>query len=455
MLLRRAKQLSLVIVKWTNGLLFLFFAGVSLGNLIQGKRFKPLISLLGTGITPESILVPALGAAFLALRTRGDEAKRNLAKWANVAALGCWIYVLFRLWFGAGQEHPTYPEILTLAGLVLFLPLINLFVFWRRPATAGPSGPAMDQAATGSGPVSNHFTNHWHGRLPLGTALWVNGWLVIASVLAFQKLLDDGALIRNARTAAMLYAVVYVIGSALAFWFFVGMWRSAMRQMNSGRRPMWGALAQLGVLLYLFNQLDAAVWVYFPTAREHFDAMVGNEIVEPYQIQVSADGGMVELRGGLRFGSATAMERALAAFPKIKLLKIDSPGGRVNEAIRMMGMVRDHGLTTYATGRCMSAATLVLTAGKERGAAAGTRIGFHSARSPSGNAKLGDASMMGSLVSSGVSESFVRRVLSVPGDGMWFPSIEEMLEARVLTSYGVDPPGVAGKMNGGGSVQRE
>jgi hypothetical protein len=220
----------------------------------------------------------------------------------------------------------------------------------------------------------------------------------------------------------------------------VGIWRSATRQILENRQPFWGALAKLSLVLFFLNQVAPIAWVYYPRAREHWNDIAGRDIVGPYQIQVSSNGEVIEFRGGIRFGSAKALQNALQTSPNAKVLRIESTGGRTGEALRMMGMIRERKLATFAVQECLSAATLLLTAGKERGAQEGTRIGFHTSRSSSGNSKLSDASIMGSMLSAGISEEFVRRVLSVPPDRMWYPTAEQMLQAGVLTSYGVFPP---------------
>jgi hypothetical protein len=210
---------------------------------------------------------------------------------------------------------------------------------------------------------------------------------------------------------------------------------------------LYASFARLFVLLFVLNQIGPAIWIHSPQLREHLSFAAGTDPVEPYQIQVIGNGDLVEFRGGLRYGSADTLQSVLADVPGAQVLKIDSPGGRVAEGLKMMALVRQRGMDTYASQRCISAATLVLSAGKSRGAETGTKIGFHACRNPSGNSETGDALVMGGLVSAGVAEDFVRRVLSVPSDSMWFPLPDEMLRAGVLTSYGVFPPNQRGTTN--------
>lgn len=453
------KKALLFTFRWINALLFAFHAfefirdTCNAEHVLNSRAFPASLGSVG------SFLMIASLSAFLGAKQRDNVMRRSFAKSANIAALAFCLYWSLSFWrsrgFGGLSLEETAASLLVMC-FVLGVPLLNSLFFWRAPAppvadaTVAPeivpvTPPELIPTAPDPEPPApaasgNFFLNHWRGLLSLGVSFWVNGWLVVATILAAQKLLDDGSIVRRARVAAVLYTLTYLVALAAGLWVVVGVWRSATRHVRSGRRPVWGSLAKLAVLLLVLSQVGQIVWFYLPKAREHLHFASGEDPFEPYQIQVSANGEIIELRGGLRFGSAHALESVLASLPGAKVLKIDSPGGRVNEALKMMAVVHDRGLNTYASQRCMSAATLVLTAGKHRGAELGTQVGFHACRSPAGSSTSGDASVMGGLVSVGVAETFVHRVLRVPPNQMWFPTPQEMLEAGVLTSYGVFPP---------------
>lgn len=433
-------------VRWANALLVVlnlvdFVRRTCAANYVLAAKSFP-----ASIVSVESLLVVASLTAFFASGRRDDVLKRALAKTANVTALILGLVWLVRIWSNGGFENVPVGSICAWLAMTIGVPVINTIFFWHPPFEPAVSLPEAEASAE---PVlqeaRNFFLSHWCGRLPLGVSFWVNGWLAIASILAFQKILDGNSAIRNPRAAALLYALTAVIAVGLGIWACVGSWRAASRHIRGGRKPLWGALAKMVILLFVLNQIGPLIWIYFPKARENFNYVSGTDPVEPYQIQVSANGEVIELRGGLRFGSANALQEVLNDLPAAKVLKIDSPGGRVGEALKMMGMIHERGLNTYASQRCMSAATLVLTAGTARGAEQGTRIGFHACRNPSGDATMGDGSVMGGMVAAGIAEAFVHQVLAVPPDKMWFPSPGEMLEAGVLTSYGVFPPDKTGR----------
>lgn len=448
------KRALLFTFRWLNALLVLFhlieFIRDSLNvEQVLAEKFFP-VSLA----SPVSFLLVGSLTAFLAADRRREVAPRSLAKCANLAALCFNLYWFVTFSIRRGWGEISVQELAVLLAMLLFavgVPLVNALFFWRAPVVPFEEAPEFAVAETPPDlpPArrANFFVSHWRGDLPLGVAFGVNSWLAIATLMAIQKFLDDGGLMRHARAAAFFYGFTYIAALILGVWVFVGAWRSATRHVQGGRAAVWGSLAKIVIVLFFLNQFGPALWIYFPRAREHLNFFAGNEPVEPYQIQVSANGEVIEFRGGLRLGSALALQRALADLPGAKVLKIDSPGGRINEALKIMALVHERGLDTYASQRCMSAATLVLTAGKARGAEPGARIGFHACKSPSAKGTAGDASVMGGLVSAGVAEAFVHQVLAVPPSQMWFPTPEEMLRAGVLNSYGVFPPGLLAKTN--------
>ena len=176
---------------------------------------------------------------------------------------------------------------------------------------------------------------------------------------------------------------------------------------------------------------------YIPQSAEMLGIIWGDTGIPAYQIQVLPGGAEIEFRGGMRAGSAKELERILAAVPRAKVLHIESPGGRVFEAKQMMQLVCQRNLTTYTSEYCLSAATLVLMAGKERVIAENAKVGFHAGSFPGLTVEQQRETelLVGSTMrSEGVSQQFIDRVLGTPPDQMWYPSFEEMRLAGVITS---------------------
>lgn len=424
------------ILRWSSGLLGLLFLVMSIDTQIDGKASGNISPISGLPLSDLSVFAIGFLTSFFALRRPPNESRRNLGKWGNLLLVAVLAYDIVRLSLvSIGRIHKIETVMVVFVAVLLVVALGNMVACWRLPE----SGPTPSNSLDSDKRVS-YLVRHWRGLLSLSHSYWLNGWLVTASTLAFQRILDSGSVTRSPQTAATLHALVLVIGMCFALWLVVGIWRSATRQMLTESQPVWGALAKLSLLLLLLNQVCPTLWVYLPMAREHWNEITGHDLVSPYQIQVSGNGEVIEFRGGIRLGSARAMQNVLTSFPKAKILKIESSGGRIADALRMTAMIRERNLATYAVRECASSATLMLCAGKERGAQEGTRIGFHTTRSFAGTSNISDASVMGSMMGAGISEEFVGRLMSVPPTSMWYPTAEEMLKAGVLTSYGVFPP---------------
>jgi hypothetical protein len=187
-----------------------------------------------------------------------------------------------------------------------------------------------------------------------------------------------------------------------------------------------------------FLSTSGLIWKsYIPQSAELLSILTGDTNIPAYQIQVLPGGAEVEFRGGLRAGSASELEHILSAVPHAKVLHIESPGGRIAEAKKMMESVRQRSLTTYTSEYCLSAATLVLMAGKERVIAADAKIGFHAGSfpglTPEQQRDVNDV-VRSTMQSAGISAGFIDRVLATPANEMWYPSYDEMKANGVVTS---------------------
>lgn len=283
---------------------------------------------------------------------------------------------------------------------------------------------------------TNYFVRHWRGELSLGISYWVNGLLatfLVAFAATALAAIQDIPL----KLGATLALLVYAAGSLASAWQLVGIWRSALNHVSRGGKSAWATVAKVLVILGLLRCLGLLFGTYIPQSVEMVSVITGDTQFPAYHIRVLPGGTEIEFRGGLRAGCAKELERVLTAVPQAKVLHIESPGGRIAEASKMIQLVRERGLITYTSESCMSAATLVLMSGKERVVAAGAKVGFHAGSLP--GATVEQQREMDDLVrttmhSAGASEQFIKRVLATPSSHMWYPTFEEMLSAGVVTS---------------------
>jgi hypothetical protein len=283
----------------------------------------------------------------------------------------------------------------------------------------------------------NYLIRHWRGDLSLPVTYWVNGLLGTLLVFAATGALTSQQETMDAETGAVLAICLYFAALAISVWQLIGVWRSSSKHVSRGGESGWAVLAKIVVVIAAIRVGTMVVFSYVPQTAELARMIGGDRHLPPYQIRALRDGEELEFRGGLRSGCARDLESALAKYSQAKVLHIESQGGRVAEARRMIKIVRRRELTTYTAEYCISAATLVLMSGKERVVAKGARIGFHAGSLPGATRAQQvemDQLLRNTMRPAGVTETFINRVLATPGTNLWFPSIEEMRLNGVISS---------------------
>ncbi|ANH68184.1 hypothetical protein [Mitsuaria sp. 7] len=281
------------------------------------------------------------------------------------------------------------------------------------------------------------FRRHWNGDYPLGRSYWVNNVLLSLGAvllgLMVVRWLSDRAQYRYSSIAIM---ATMVLAYTCSLWAMRGTWMSASKHTSRGGHRGWAITAQVMLCLGL---VKAAVDVrqLWPQMKEHWQIATGEVFGSNARIELRAGGQSLLLAGGIHEGSAEQLEAALRANPGVRTVVFSSPGGWIREGERLADVVRSRGLNTYVEGGCASACTIAFLAGKDRAAAPNARIGFHAGRRVGGggpSASARDADELRAVYRrAGVEGAFVTRVLSTPYEGMWFPTVDEMLAAKVLT----------------------
>jgi hypothetical protein len=111
-------------------------------------------------------------------------------------------------------------------------------------------------------------------------------------------------------------------------------------------------------------------------------------------------------------------------------------GGLVQEAKDAGALIRSRGLSTYTSGVCASACTLIFLGGKNRFMKTGAKLGFHSPGLPGisrANMREKLAEEERYLTSLGVSPPFAKKAMGTPTETMWYPTAEELTAAAVVT----------------------
>jgi hypothetical protein len=159
---------------------------------------------------------------------------------------------------------------------------------------------------------------------------------------------------------------------------------------------------------------------------------------DAFSLALAADQRSVALSGLIDFGATRALEAMLEAAPEVRVLRLESAGGRVAEARGLATLVHRRALVTSAVRECSSACTLVLLSGERRYLEPGARLGFHryGLRSPLVGIFLDpeaeQARDRALFRGQPVADAFLKRVAATPHETMWFPSTAELLDSGVV-----------------------
>jgi len=163
-----------------------------------------------------------------------------------------------------------------------------------------------------------------------------------------------------------------------------------------------------------------------------------------WHVTLTSDGRVSVVTGEFAEGIAEAVEHSLAANRSVRIVVFESPGGDVEEAMRIGRDIQENGLETGVATECSSACTYSFVAGRERILLPGGRLGFHACKQAIWYLACTNQKGSSYLTASGIDATFIRRALSVEPQDIWYPGPEELLAAHVITRTRVDGSGSAG-----------
>ncbi|TCK23739.1 hypothetical protein EV667_3580 [Ancylobacter aquaticus] len=251
-------------------------------------------------------------------------------------------------------------------------------------------------------------------------------------------------------TLDSLYRPTYIFGAVAFVWFsgvmlttwqYVGVWRSANRNIVKrvviGKRPIWAGIAKLTIVLGTFSFLVVFAKSAIPQIKETYrTAFEGDPSVPDYGLRIMRDGVEVEITGGFKYGLTDELLTLLKASPRIETIHLNSIGGRLGEGLRLNKVIREAGLKTYVSSLCASACTIAFAGGVERWIAPEAKMGFHGPAFPgfSGvDLRAANKTQADVMVRSGYDSTFVQKAIATPNDELWMPELEELQAAGVVT----------------------
>ncbi len=117
--------------------------------------------------------------------------------------------------------------------------------------------------------------------------------------------------------------------------------------------------------------IGAFVWVgmfWFQSARyvmpEVWSTLIGSS--PPATVQLDSRSNQIVVQGGLEFGSTRAVRDVLDDNPNVRIVRLESRGGRVAEGLALGTLLRDRNIDTFVNGECSSACVTAFAGGARR-----------------------------------------------------------------------------------------
>jgi ATP-dependent protease ClpP protease subunit len=282
-----------------------------------------------------------------------------------------------------------------------------------------------------------YVRQHWRGDLPLAVAVICSAGLLWGLVQAIGFASRQLPITEYPIAASLLWLLEVAVLIVGALWWGTGVQRSAIESVDRGGSMLVAVLT--GVV-----GLGAFVWVcafWFQSARyvmpEVWSTLIGSSPAASVQLDPRAD--QIVLQGALEFGSTRAMREVLDANPNVRIVRLDSRGGRVAEGLALGTLLRDRNVDTFVHAECSSACATAFAGGARRVIGPHARIGLHSAGGAGFSADVIASANKRSdefIAARGVDQRVLQQGAAVANDQIWFPSPQVLLSSGLATEVG-------------------
>ena len=208
---------------------------------------------------------------------------------------------------------------------------------------------------------NNFIARNWRGEYSLVTAYWGFGFsgnilAALVPVFAAGAFQSKGGYDPRALLATMVTAWVGV--SAIVTWQLVGVWRAADRHIAArvmlGKRSPWAGLAKVAAFFGLLRLLGTFVTTGFPELTEISRmAFLDDPNIPAYSIRVMRNGTEAEITGGFKYGLTDDFVKVLNASRQIRVVHLDSLGGRIGEAAKLNSVIRQRKADRLCFGKLL------------------------------------------------------------------------------------------------------
>ncbi|MEC4890823.1 MAG: hypothetical protein RI101_12260 [Nitrospira sp.] len=285
--------------------------------------------------------------------------------------------------------------------------------------------------------LKSYVVAHWRGDLPLGLSFWVNylGINVLAYFI-FVKCIDSVLAENSLLHAQLRLVVLYFSSFLLSPWQIIGLWRSAQNHLLMKRPAFWARCAQASCIFIGASVFWSSLSIFEWTGMVFRDSGYKYTVTVIHHPQDDFD--EIVVSGFMGPGIADKVKDELANTPKAFIVTLELVGGLLQQAEKIGELIEKRQLATYTGTQCDSACTYAFMAGSSRILHSDGRLGFHAFQwiGPDWfNMNNSQANEGGTAYfrKRGVRPKFIEKAFSVPGTDMWHPSVEELIDAGVVT----------------------
>jgi hypothetical protein len=304
--------------------------------------------------------------------------------------------------------------------------------------------------------TKSYLVRHWNGQLSLPISFFINGFLgnIVAVVLATTV---TAATDSSSNVWAIFFGITgtWAAVITITLWQLVGVWRSATNHPERGGSSFWAGVAKFMVIVGALQTVFLFSQNALPQIAESIKIVRGDHEFGPHWIRVLNNGQELEFGGGIVFGVAEDLERAIVSSGSVHTIHLDSHGGRINEAEKLQDVIRRYQLNTYVSRECLSACTIAFLGGDNRYIHPRGRLGFHAASIPGVSQSEIDSQVDRVIEiarSLSVDESFLRKAYLSHSQDFWYPSTDELIQSGFVTDVANGQFSISGL---GAKVERE
>ena len=288
----------------------------------------------------------------------------------------------------------------------------------------------------------SYLRTHWAGQQTLHWSFWINFALLCVTINLVEPLIRPSASDRSWSSLTVAFAYL-IVGHLLIYpWQVVGVARACNQHLKRSGDFIMVMAAQGAIVVSLIAGLitaSATLYSIFGSPSETAVEVAVTDAqarIPTYVIELVPERSLVKVDGEFDVGLTRDLRELLTQTPDVEGIVLNSDGGRIFEARGVAKLIGENRLETYVDRMCQSACTTAFIAGAKRFLGADGRLGFHRYRLgtvlPFIDVEAEQERDRAFYRSQGVAPTLLSRVFSAPHQSMWYPDIDELLEANVV-----------------------